>query len=84
MDSGLAAAAMISDPNSTKLVIGKTKRDLEHRFGRLLRPNEVSAYYQDGYANGWAGKDVLFIRDSPWMIVFDGNKATQLVLMKGY
>jgi len=75
---------MVGDLGRDKLVVGKTKKQLCDRFGDLLTLAEVSQYYRDGYNLYWEGRDVLFIRNSPWMIVFDHDKATNLVLMKGY
>lgn len=84
MDPDLAVSIMVGDARRDKLVVGKTKEQLRHKFGELLTISEVSQYYRDGYNLYWAGKDVLFIRNSPWMIVFDHDRATDLVLMKGY
>jgi hypothetical protein len=79
-----AAGTMIGDPNRDKLVVGKTKAQLRDKFGLLLRPAEASAYLRDCYQDSdWKDREVLFIRRSPWMIVFDGDKATDLVLIKG-
>jgi hypothetical protein len=84
MDTDLAAFTMVRDPGRDKLVVGKTKEELQKRFGNLLTLEQVSQYYRNGYDLGWKGKDVLFIKNSPWMIVFDRDRATSLVLMKGY
>jgi hypothetical protein len=79
-----AVFTMVRDPHRDELVVGKTKQELRHRFGDLLTLDQVSEYYRDGHNRGWKDKDALFIRNSPWMIVFDQDKATELVLMKGY
>ena len=84
MDIDQAVFTMARDPRRDKLVIGKTKQELRDSFGELLNVNEVSEYYRDGHNRGWKDKDALFVRNSPWMIVFDHDKATELVLMKGY
>jgi len=84
MDPDLAVSIMVGDNQRDKLVVGKTKEQLRNRFGELLPLSDVSQYYRDGYNLYWAGKDVLFIRNSPWMIVFDHDRATNLILMKGY
>jgi hypothetical protein len=84
MNLDAAADTMIGDADRGTLVIGKTKEELRKRFGYLLTPSEVSQYYRDGYNSYARSKDVLFIRNSPWMVVFDGDRATDLVLMKGY
>jgi hypothetical protein len=79
-----AADTMIGDSGRDRLVIGMTKAQLRGRFGYLLEPAGASQYLRGCYENtAWRNKDALFIRQSPWMVVFDGDKATQLVLVKG-
>ncbi len=80
----VATAAMVGDPYRDKLVVGKTKAQLRDKFGSLLSPAEASSYLRGCYQNSaWKDRDVLFIRQSSWMVVFDGDKATNLVLVKG-
>jgi hypothetical protein len=84
MNLDTAANTMIGDPGRAKLVIGKTKDQLRDRFGYLLTPADASLYLRGCYQNStWKDREALFIRQSPWMIVFDGDKATDLVLIKG-
>jgi hypothetical protein len=84
MDLDHAAGTMIGDSSRNKLVLGKTKSQLRDKFGFLLPPAEASEYLRDCYeSSGWKGEDVLFIRKSSWMVVFDGDTATKLVLIKG-
>ena len=85
MDVDLATGTMIGDAARNELVIGKSKEQLLDRFGFLLSPKDVSPYVRDYCLGGWPGdhRNVLFIRQSPWMVVFNGGKATELVLMKG-
>lgn len=79
-----ATAAMVGDPNRDKLVVGKTKAQLRDKFGPLLSSAEASPYLKGCYQNSaWKDKDVLFIGQSSWMVVFDGDRATNLVLIKG-
>jgi hypothetical protein len=84
MDLDTAADTMIGDAGRDKLVVGKTRAQLQKRFGYLVTPAEASPYlrgcYQDSF---WKDRNVLFIRKSPWMVVFDGDKAKDLVLIKG-
>ena len=84
MNLTTATGIMVGDSGSKKLIVGKTIPELERRFGTLLTPSGTSQYnrgcYQDSY---WKDNKVLFIRNSPWMLVFDGDKASDLVLMKG-
>lgn len=79
-----ATGAMVGDRNRDGLVVGKTKAQLRDKFGLLLATSDASPYLKRCYQNSsWNNKDVLFIGQSPWMVVFDGDKATNLVLMKG-
>ena len=79
-----ATTAMVGDRNRDELVVGKTKAQLKEKFGSLLSPADASPYLRACYQNSaWKGKDVLFIRESSWMVVFDGDRATNLVLVKG-
>jgi hypothetical protein len=84
MNLDLATGTMIGDANRDKLVIGKTKAQLRDKFGYLLALADASEYLRGCYqSSGWKGADVLFIRQSPWMIVFDNERAKELVLIKG-
>ena len=79
-----ATTAMIGDRSRDKLVVGKTKAQLRDKFGSLLSLADASPYLRGCYQNSsWKDRDVLFIGQSPWMVVFDGDQATNLVLIKG-
>lgn len=79
-----ATTAMVGDRNRDELVVGKTKAQLRDKFGPLLSSAEASPYLKGCYQNSaWKDKDVLFIGQSSWMVVFDGDRATNLVLIKG-
>jgi hypothetical protein len=82
-DRTLAPFAMLGDRHREELIVGKTKEQLKSRF-TLLTLDEVSHYYRDGHDAGGKDRDVLFIKGTPWMIVFEGDRATELILMKGY
>lgn len=84
MNLDAAVGTMIGDGSSEKLVVGKTKAELREKFGYLSAPADVSPYLRGCYeGSAWQDKDVLFIRKSPWMVTFNGDKATNLVLIKG-
>jgi hypothetical protein len=84
MNLDAAAVTMIGDGGRDKLVVGKTKAQLRNEFGYLLTPDDASQYLRGCYQNSdWKSKEVLFIRRSPWMIAFEGDRATSLVLIKG-
>jgi hypothetical protein len=84
MNLDVATSAMVGDPDRDKLVVGKTNAQLRNKFGPLLSPAEASPYLTGCYQNSsWKDRNVAFIRQSPWMVVFDGAKVTNLVLIKG-
>jgi|SRR5689334_585058 hypothetical protein len=80
-----ATDAMVGDENRDKLVIGKTEAKIRDRFGSLLSPTQVSPYLRSCYQkSAWKDdKDSLFIAQSSWMIIFNGKRATKLILLKG-
>ena len=84
MNLDTAMGTMIGDGSREKLVIGKTRVQLREKFGYLSTPADVSQYLKGCYqTSAWKDRDALFIRNSPWMVVFEGEKATELVLIKG-
>jgi len=83
-----ATAAMVRDLRRDDLVIGKTKEQLRRKFGYLVPLADASLYLKQEYQEypvtpPRKESDVFFIRDSWWMVVFDGDKAVDLVLCKG-
>jgi hypothetical protein len=84
MNLDTATGTMIGDGSRENLVIGKTKVQLREKFGYLSTPADVPQYLRGCYqTSAWKDRDVLFIRKSPWMVTFDIDKATELVLIKG-
>lgn len=83
MDLDIAADTMVGDAKRDSLVIGKTREQLKSKFGYLLALSEARPYLQSCHQQYWAGRDVMFIRQSNWMVVFDGDRAGNLVLIKG-
>jgi hypothetical protein len=84
MNLNVATSTMTGDAGRNRLVIGRTETELQSRFGHLLAPGEATQYLRSCYQDsGWKDKKVRFIRNSSWMVVFDGDKATDLVLIKG-
>jgi len=84
MDPDTAAGIMVGDVHPERIVLGKTSKQLRRRFGYLTTLVDASPYLQSCYSSStWTGKKVLFIRASQWMIVFDADRATELVLCKG-
>ncbi|SRR6266571_3068984 len=87
-----AIAAMTHDTWAVRQVEGKSKEELKNRFGFIRTLKEARPYDQVCYTNGSfgergiaaAGRDVVFLRDSDWMVILDNGKAVDLVLCKGY
>ena len=84
MDPDTATGTMIGDAGRKKLVVGKTKAQLREKFGYLLTPTEAHPYMRSCYMeSAWKNRDVMLIRNGPWMVVFEGEKAADLMLCKG-
>jgi hypothetical protein len=84
MDIDRATNTMIGDPARDSIVVGKSKAQLQKRFGYLVAPTNASQYLRSCFQDSpWKDKDALFIRDSPWVVMFDNDRVTQLVLIKG-
>jgi len=78
-------AVMTHDVNPDRFVVGKSVSELRERFGFLLDPSQTTKYNSEcNQTAALKNKKVLFLRTSPWMIILDGDKATGLVLCKGY
>jgi hypothetical protein len=87
MNLDTATGIMIGDVRRDELIVGKTEPELEKRFGPMWEPNELAPeeYHRKCWHNSpWKDRKVRFIKhNSWWMVVFDGDKATDLVLLKG-
>ncbi|BDG02515.1 hypothetical protein [Anaeromyxobacter oryzae] len=87
-------SAMIGDPKSSEIVVGKTKAQLRAKFGLDLITTEYEsergAYFRicreyEDVTFDRKYRRVLFVDSGswPWMIVLGGDTATDLVLLKG-
>jgi hypothetical protein len=84
IDLDTATGTMIGDARRNDLVIGRTEGEIRSKFGYLAMPADTSEYLRNCYQNSpWVNKKVLFIRNSSWMVIFDHDIATDLVLVKG-
>lgn len=84
MNLDSAMGAMIGDISREKLVVGKTKTQLQRKFGYLKSPSDAHPDMKACYLESrWKDQDVLLIRDGPWMVVFSGENASALMLCKG-
>jgi hypothetical protein len=87
-----ALGGMTHDTWAVKLVEGKSKSELINRFGYIKTLSQARPYDQLCASNGSfgelgvpaAGKEVVFLRESDWMVILQDGKAADLVLCKGY
>jgi len=87
-----ALESMVGDRHSERLVVGLTKEQLKSRFRTTRTYEEVGPYYQKcDTPNGLGvrsvqppGREVVFLRDSQYMVVLQNDRAVDLVLCKGY
>jgi hypothetical protein len=84
MNIDMATGTMTADPARDVLVVGKTRRELLERFEYLTAPADASAYLQTCLASSpWKDRDAAFLRKTSWLVVFDHDKAIDLILFKG-
>jgi hypothetical protein len=93
MNIDSALVAMSHDVWPVRQVQGLTREQLKNRFGYTRTLDEATQYLRGCYSTpGAAGQvetrskreDVAFLRDSPWMVVIENEKAVDLILCKGY
>jgi hypothetical protein len=78
-----ALSIMTHGPNSDRLVLGKTKPQLQQRFGYVLTADQVGPYLRNYCAASRPGANVLFLNSSNFMVVMNNKRAVELVLCKG-
>jgi hypothetical protein len=83
MDPHRALGIMPEDRTSEQLVLGKSKVELENRFGFVLTKDQVRPYLRDYCAAARPGADVLFLNANDYMVVMKDGRAAELVLCKG-
>jgi len=93
MNIDSALVAMSHDVRPVRQVQGLTREQLKNRFGYTRTLDEATPYLRGCYSTpGAAGQvetrgereNVAFLRDSPWMVVIENEKAVNLILCKGY
>jgi len=93
MNIDSALVAMSYDVWPVRQVQGLSREQLKIRFGYIRTLDEPTPYLQGCYSTlGAAGQletqgkreNVTFLRDSPWMVVIENEKAVDLILCKGY
>lgn len=84
IDKDRALSIMTHAPDPASLVIGRTRSQVEDKFGPLTPMSEASAYVR-GCASQeelTSGNSVM-LRHSEWMVTFSGDRAIKLTLVKG-
>lgn len=93
MNLDSALAAMSHDVWPVRRVQGLTREQLQSRFGYTRTLDEATPYLRGCYSAPEAAgqvetkgkkEDVVFLRDSPWMVVIKDEKAVDLILCKSY
>lgn len=78
-------AGMVNDRRRETLVLGKSKEEINTRLGPLRNPLEASPYLRSYYEHGpYKGQDAAYLDDSILLIVFEGGRATDMVIVKGW
>ena len=77
-----AYQAMIGDTNTLEIVKGKTLRQLQARFGNIRKDGELLPYQRDclNRIEYLKGKNIAFLGDSYWLVVFEGDRVADLIL----
>jgi len=83
MDPHRALSIMTHDAYSDRLVVGKTKEQLQNRFGFVRTEEQVSPYLREYCAASRPNAEVLFLNSNNYMVVMHNDRAVELVLCKG-
>jgi hypothetical protein len=91
IDIDSALGAMSHDAWPVRRVQGLTRDQIKERFGYVRTLDETTPYLRacDSTPLSQAEtrgnrEDVVFLRDSAWMVVIQNGKAVDLILCKGY
>jgi hypothetical protein len=77
-----ALATMTRDSQRDTLVVGKSREELEGRFGFVSSLDQAPTNMKLCYAEHHKGEQVLFLRHSEWMVVMKDGHATGLFQSK--
>ena len=83
MDLDKAVNAVVKDPDRMDLIRGKTVAQLAKKFGYVTTVEHSSPYLQWAYENSFKGEDVVFLRNTELMIIFENGRAVDVVYVKG-
>ena len=83
MDPHRALSIMTHDGKSDQLVLGKTRKQLQQRFGFILTKDQASPYLREYCAASRPNAEVLFLNSNNYMVVLENDRAVELILCKG-
>jgi hypothetical protein len=83
MEGSRAASIVAIDADRDRLVLGKTKEELQQRFGFVLTVDQVRPYLRVYCAATRPGKDVLFLNSNDLMVVMNQGRAVEIIVCKG-
>jgi hypothetical protein len=92
IDLDMALGTMTHDVASENRVIGLTPTELQARFGYTKTYEQVSTYLQlcdtpngtGDHDNHSVVHDILYLRNSNYMVMMKNGRAADLILCKGY
>lgn len=76
-------SSMARDSHREQLVLGHTVAELEGRFGRLRTRAEGTSIQKSRIAGWLLDKEIRWLDDSPWLVIFEQGRATELLHLKG-
>ena len=84
MDLDRALDEMVNDTGRDSLVLGKTKQELDAKFGFTIQVEQASPYVQYCYKNSQYTKShVVMLRHSNWMVLMRDGIAAELLRVSG-
>lgn len=84
MDLDRATGELNLDVHRETLIVGKTRQQLNEKFGFTNSLEEATPYVRSCVLNSPYGKsEVLQLRRSNWVVVMQGRRAAQLISVEG-
>jgi len=76
--------AMVADHDREALVLGLSVGELQERFDHLRARAGATADYQQQFSDRlYLDHDILWLGDSPWLVILKNGRAAELLVMKG-
>jgi hypothetical protein len=75
---------MVSDPGRDSIILGKTKPELDAKFGFTIPLQQASTYVQYCFKNSqYSTSEAIILRQSNWMVLIQDHKAAKLIRVSG-